>query len=143
MQGLVALVAGLLFGLGLAVSRMVDPPKVLGFLDVGALASGGWDPSLAFVMIGALAVNAPLVALARRRGRPLCAARLDLPTRADIDARLIVGALLFGAGWGLVGYCPGPALAALGFGAGGTLVFVTAMIAGMALYRLTVASRSA
>lgn len=142
MQALLALVAGVLFGLGLVVSRMVDPPKVLGFLDVGGIASGGWDPSLAFVMIGALAVNAPLVWLARRRGRPLLAPALDLSTRSDLDARLLVGALLFGAGWGLVGYCPGPALAALGYAASGTLVFVAAMIAGMVLYRLTAAPRS-
>ncbi|MBM3522851.1 MAG: YeeE/YedE family protein [Alphaproteobacteria bacterium] len=143
MQSLVALVAGLLFGLGLVVSRMVDPPKVLGFLDVGAIASGGWDPSLAFVMVGALLVNAPLVWLARRRGRPLLAPSLDLPMRRDLDARLIAGALLFGVGWGLVGYCPGPALAALGSGAGGTLVFVAAMIVGMVFYRWTMAPRSA
>ena len=107
-----AFASGLLFGLGLIVSRMVDPAKVLGFLDI----VGNWDPSLAFVMGGAVAVSALGYRLAKRRGRPVLAPRLEIPTRRDLDPRLIGGAALFGIGWGLVGLCPGPALTALTFG---------------------------
>lgn len=128
---LIALVAGLLFGAGLAISGMHDPAKVLGFLDIGAVANGGWDPSLAFVMAGGLAVTLPAFWHARRRKAPLAAPSFQTPTATGIDKRLMLGALLFGAGWGLVGYCPGPALAALAFGATGTIVFVLAMIVGM------------
>jgi uncharacterized protein len=136
MQILVALVAGLVFGIGLTVAQMVDTAKVLGFLDLGAIPSGGWDPSLALVMAGALAVTAVLFAVARGRGRPFFATELALPKAIGIDRRLLAGALIFGAGWGLVGYCPGPALAALGFGATKTLGFVAAMGLGMMLYHL-------
>jgi hypothetical protein len=129
--------AGLLFGAGLAISQMVDPAKVLAFLDVGAIPSGGWDPSLAFVMGGALAVAALGFRLAAARSRPLQAPVFHLPTRRDIDWRLASGAVLFGVGWGLVGYCPGPAIASLVYGLGDTVVFVVAMVAGMALYHLT------
>lgn len=128
---LIALAAGLLFGAGLAVSGMHDPAKVLGFLDIAAIAGGGWDPSLAFVMAGGLAVTLPAFWYARRRARPLAAPAFQTPTATAIDRRLALGALAFGAGWGLVGYCPGPAMAALAFGATGTIVFVLAMIAGM------------
>src|SRR5271165_5366015 len=96
-----AFASGLLFGLGLTVSHMIDPAKVLGFLDL----AGDWDPSLALVMLGALAVAAPGYALARRLSRPLCAADFGPPTRTEVDRRLMVGAMLFGTGWGLVGYC--------------------------------------
>ena len=127
-----AFASGLLFGLGLIVSRMVDPAKVLGFLDL----FGRWDPSLALVMGGAVAVSALGSQIAKRRGVPLLAPRLEIPTRRDLDPRLIGGAALFGIGWGLVGLCPGPALTALTFGPWQVLVFVAAMIAGMALFRL-------
>ena len=130
---LVALIAGLLFGLGLAVSGMFDPAKVLGFLDIAAIASGGWDPSLAFVMAGGLAVTLPAFQIARRWRQPVAAAEFQTPRAQGLDARLLLGALLFGIGWGLVGYCPGPALAALAFAVPGTIVFVLAMGAGMLL----------
>lgn len=140
MPVLVALIAGLVFGAGLVVSRMVDPAKVLGFLDIAGIVRGAWDPSLALVMGAALAVSAPAFYLAQRRGRAALGA-LSLPTRRDLDARLLGGAALFGVGWGLVGFCPGPAIAALGFGAGKALIFVAAMIAGMALYEFIAAPR--
>jgi uncharacterized membrane protein YedE/YeeE len=125
-----AFASGLVFGLGLIVSRMVDPGKVLAFLDI----FGDWDPSLAFVMAGAVAVSALGSLVAARRGAPVLAARLEIPTRRDLDARLIGGAALFGVGWGLAGFCPGPALTALTFGPGEVFVFVAAMVAGMALF---------
>lgn len=134
---LIALAAGLLFGAGLAVSGMHDPAKVLGFLDIAAITSGGWDPSLAFVMAGGLAVTLPAFWYARRRSAPLAAPTFQAPTATAIDKRLTLGALLFGVGWGLVGYCPGPALAALAFGATGTVLFVVAMVAGMMLEAAT------
>jgi uncharacterized membrane protein YedE/YeeE len=118
---------GLTFGLGLIVSGMVDPSKVIGFLDV----AGRWDPSLAFVMGGAIAVAAPVFALVERRGKSLRGAPLSLASRRTIDARLVIGSALFGAGWGLAGLCPGPAIVALGHGQLGAAVFVAAMVAGM------------
>ena len=127
-----AFASGLLFGLGLVVSQMVDPAKVIGFLDI----FGHWDPSLAFVMAGAVAVSAGGYAFVRRRGHPLLAPRLELPTRRDLDPRLIGGAALFGIGWGLAGLCPGPALVAMTFGPGEVVVFVAAMVAGMAIYHI-------
>ena len=127
-----AFASGLLFGLGLIVSQMVNPAKVLGFLDV----LGNWDPSLALVMGGAVAVSAVGTLIARRRGLPVLARRLEIPTRRDLDLRLIGGAALFGIGWGLVGLCPGPALTALAFGPWQVPVFVAAMLAGMALFRI-------
>lgn len=137
---LIALAAGLLFGAGLAVSGMHDPAKVLGFLDIAAIASGAWDPSLAFMMAGGLAVTLPAFWYARRRGAPLVAPAFQTPTAVAIDRRLMLGALLFGVGWGLVGYCPGPALAALAFGSAGTMLFVVAMVAGMMLEGIVVRS---
>ncbi len=136
MRILVALVAGLVFGAGLTISQMVNPAKVLAFLDIGAIAKGGWDPSLAFVMGGALIVAAPAFLLIRQFGRPLLAGSLQIPTRRDIDGRLLAGAAIFGAGWGLVGFCPGPAVAALAFGLAKPLIFVAAMLAGMAIHEL-------
>ena len=127
-----AFASGLLFGVGLIISEMVNPAKVLAFLDI----FGNWDPSLAFVMAGAVAVSALGYFIAQRRGTPVLAPRLEIPTRRDLDPRLIGGAALFGIGWGLVGLCPGPALTALTFGRWQVLVFVAAMIAGMALFRL-------
>lgn len=126
----IALIAGILFGLGLTISQMVDPAKVLGFLDL----AGDWDPSLALVMLGALAVMAPAYAASRRLAAPFCADRFALPPSAQVDRRLCVGALLFGIGWGLVGYCPGPALASIGFGGSRTLLFVVAMLFAMAVF---------
>ena len=123
---------GLLFGIGLIVSGMADPAKVLGFLD----PLGRWDPSLAFVMAGAVLVAFVGYRLAFRRGRPLLAPSFQLPTRTYIDQRLVVGAGLFGIGWGLGGFCPGPALVSLGLGSPGVLVFVPAMLLGMWAARL-------
>lgn len=129
---LAALVAGALFATGLVLSGMVNPARVLGFLDV----AGAWDPTLAFVMAGALTVAAPAFWLQRRRARPLLDTAFHLPPKLTIDRPLLAGAVLFGLGWGLAGFCPGPALAALGGGQPGVLVFVAAMAAGMVLYRL-------
>jgi len=125
-----ALLAGLVFGLGLVLSGMSNPAKVLGFLDL----AGGWDPSLLFVMGGALAVGLLAFALARRRGRTLLGEALQLPAARQVDRRLVGGSLLFGIGWGLAGFCPGPALVALGLGEPKALVFVAAMLLGMALF---------
>ncbi|MCQ9157123.1 YeeE/YedE family protein [Acidomonas methanolica] len=138
MRPLAGLVAGSLFGLGLALSGMLDPVRVLGFLDV----AGPWDPSLAFVLGGAIAVSTIGWRYARRRGRPVLAERFDLPTAVRIDARLLTGAALFGLGWGLVGLCPGPAIAGLVLSHPQTLLFTAAMISGMALFRLVPAART-
>jgi uncharacterized membrane protein YedE/YeeE len=127
-----AFASGLLFGLGLIVSQMVNPAKVLGFLDI----FGSWDPSLAFVMGGAVIVSGLGYRIARRRGIPVLAPRLEIPARRDLDARLVGGAVLFGIGWGLVGLCPGPALVDLTFGPVAIFAFVAAMIAGMVLFRV-------
>jgi uncharacterized membrane protein YedE/YeeE len=123
---------GLLFGIGLIVSGMTDPGKVLGFLDL----AGNWDPSLLFVMGGATLVAAIGFALARRRGRTLTGAPVRLPAATAIDRRLVIGSLVFGAGWGLAGFCPGPALASLGTGRSEPLLFSLAMVAGMAVFEL-------
>ncbi len=129
---LAALGVGLVFGLGLIVSGMADPARVLGFLDV----AGPWNPSLALVMAGAIGVGLVAFTVARRRGRTLSGAPLHWPAARGLDARLIGGALLFGAGWGLAGFCPGPALVGLGMGLRGAGVFVAAMLAGMALFEV-------
>ena len=129
---LVNFLLGLLFGIGLVVSGMADPAKVLGFLD----PLGQWDPSLAFVMAGAVLVAFVGYRQAFRRGRPLLAPSFQLPARTDVDQRLVVGAGLFGIGWGLGGFCPGPALVSLGLGSPGVLVFVPAMLLGMWAARL-------
>ena len=132
MQVVAALLCGLVFGAGLAVSGMTNPAKVLAFLDV----AGPWDPTLAFVMGGALAVSAAGVALARRSLRPWLAETFALPTRRDLDRDLLLGAALFGAGWGLVGLCPGPALANLWRPSGELLLYVGALLGGALLHRL-------
>jgi uncharacterized protein len=121
------LVTGLIFGVGLVVSGMTQPAKVLGFLDI----FGRWDPTLAFVMVGALIVAAPGFYFARRRSRPLIAARFRWPTRADVDAPVVVGSAIFGVGWGLVGLCPGPAIANLATLMPQIAVFVATMAVGM------------
>jgi uncharacterized membrane protein YedE/YeeE len=132
-----AFLAGLVFGFGLLVSGMANPAKVLGFLDL----AGAWDPSLALVMAGAVAVAATAFALASRRASALLGP-MSLPVNRDIDRRLILGSLAFGIGWGLVGFCPGPALVALGAGQLKALVFVAAMVAGMLLFELLERTRS-
>ena len=132
MRALAGLVGGLIFGAGLAISGMINPLKVLAFLDV----AGDWDPSLAFVMGGAIPVAAIGFALGRRRRLPVLSTGFGPPAKRDIDARLFIGAALFGVGWGLTGYCPGPAIASIGHAAPASLVFVAAMLGGMGLYRL-------
>lgn len=127
-----AALAGLLFGVGLALSGMLDPARVRGFLDV----TGAWDPTLAFVLAGAVMASGLGTALARSLRRPLLAERFDWPTRTRIDGPLVLGAVLFGIGWGLSGFCPGPAVAALSGGARPVIVFVAAMLGGMAAHGL-------
>ncbi|MCP1673546.1 putative membrane protein YedE/YeeE [Natronocella acetinitrilica] len=133
-----AFVAGLVFGIGLLVSGMANPAKVLGFLDL----FGNWDPSLAFVMAGAIAVGLGAFRLAARRERSLLGEPFRIPDRRDIDRGLVLGGLGFGVGWGLAGFCPGPALVALGAGEAKALVFVIAMIAGMELFEVVQRRRS-
>lgn len=129
-QQTTAFIAGVVFALGLAIAGMTDPLKVISFLDV----TGAWDPSLAFVMGGAILVYAPAFRLVTRRSAPLLGRRFHLPTRRDIDLRLVGGATLFGIGWGLGGFCPGPALVgAMGLGTG-ALVFTGSMLLGMAAF---------
>jgi hypothetical protein len=129
---LAAFVSGLIFAVGLAISGMTQPGKVTAFLDL----FGNWDPSLAFVMMGAIAVYAVLYRIIRHRTAPLFATIFSVPTRSDLDVRLIAGAALFGVGWGLGGFCPGPAFTSLASGQSSVFVFVGAMIAGMWLYRV-------
>jgi uncharacterized membrane protein YedE/YeeE len=124
--------AGLVFGIGLLVSKMANPAKVLGFLDL----AGAWDPSLAFVMVGAVAIAALAFGVARRRTSTLLGAAMALPASRTIDNRLVLGSLVFGIGWGLAGFCPGPALVALGAGVSKAYVFVAAMLAGMLVFEL-------
>jgi uncharacterized membrane protein YedE/YeeE len=124
-----AFVAGALFGVGLMLSGMTSPHKVAAFLDVG----GGWDPSLAFVMVGAIGVFALVYRLVARRGRTVAGGPLHLPTTRYVDGQLVTGAAVFGVGWGLAGYCPGPALVTAASGALPGVIFVVAMIAGMAI----------
>ena len=131
--------AGALFAAGLLVGGMTQPQKVVQFLDVG----GAWDPSLAFVMAGAIAVHAPAYLLARRRDGPWAGGSFSLPTRRDIDPPLVLGAALFGLGWGLAGYCPGPAVTALGTGRPDVLVVVASMVAGMLAHRVWERRRAA
>ena len=131
---IVAFAAGLIFATGLTLGGMTDPRKVQGFLDVGALigwGNGHWDPSLAFVMGGALLVSLIAFASIKRRKAPWFAERFELPSRRDIDARLVIGAVLFGAGWGIAGYCPGPAIASVLVGGTDILWFLAALLIGM------------
>jgi uncharacterized membrane protein YedE/YeeE len=127
---LVAFVSGALFAVGLAVAGMTQPAKVVGFLDV----AGSWDASLAFVMVGAIAVFSTLSRLATKRSTPLWSARFQLPTRRDIELKLVLGSALFGVGWGLSGYCPGPGITSLATGSAQALTFVAAMAAGMLVF---------
>lgn len=132
MGKLTAFLAGLVFGLGLLLAGMANPAKVLGFLDL----AGAWDPSLALVMAGAIALALLPFAWARRRSYSLLGAPIRLPVKRVLDRRLIGGSLLFGIGWGIAGICPGPAVAILLSGHWQVLVFVAAMLAGMALFEV-------
>jgi uncharacterized membrane protein YedE/YeeE len=127
---LVALLSGLLFGVGLMVSGMANPAKVLGFLDL----AGRWDPSLAFVMAGAIAIGSVAFLLARRRATSLLGLPMQIPATRAVTARLVLGSAVFGVGWGIAGFCPGPALVALGAGSIKAWVFVAAMLGGMAAF---------
>ena len=135
MSFVVNLVLGLVFGLGLVISGMIDPAKVLNFLDL----FGSWDPSLAFVMGGAVIVTFLGYRLVLRRPAPIAGGRFHLPTVDRVDGRVIVGPAVFGLGWGLSGFCPGPAITGLGLGRPGTLAFVPAMLIGMWAARLAIA----
>ncbi|WP_448681783.1 DUF6691 family protein [Pseudomonas nicosulfuronedens] len=130
MSRIVALLAGLLFGFGLLLAGMANPGKVLGFLDL----AGQWDPSLALVMVAAIAVGLPFFSWARRQERALLGGLMRLPQRRDLDGRLVGGSLLFGVGWGIAGVCPGPALVTFAAGYWQGALFCLAMLAGMALH---------
>lgn len=130
---LAVFLAGLIFGVGLVVSGMSNPAKVIGFLDI----AGNWDPSLAFVISGGLLVTVPAFWLLLKCKKPLFVARFELPTKKDIDGSLVIGAVLFGIGWGIAGFCPGPAIAALATLEPNVVLFVVAMLAGMTLHRFT------
>jgi uncharacterized membrane protein YedE/YeeE len=130
-KNIAALFSGLVFGFGLAVSHMAEPAKVLAFLDV----AGRWDPSLLLVMAGAVTVTFIAFRLIARQSKPLFAAHFMLPTRSELDRPLVLGAAIFGVGWGLAGYCPGPGIAALGLGTWEAPVFVAALTVGSLTYR--------
>lgn len=130
MRDLIALISGLVFGLGLIAAGMTDPSKVKGFLDL----TGLWDPSLALVMGGAIGVGVFAFAAARRRERSWTGERMELPTSTVIDARLVGGGVIFGVGWGIGGFCPGPAIVSLGSGLPAAALFVVAMLAGMLVH---------
>ena len=129
---LTSLLAGLVFGLGLIVSGMANPAKVLGFLDLG----GAWDPSLALVMAGAIAVGFVGFLFAKKRTVSLIGAEMKLPTARQIDRRLVIGSAVFGIGWGIAGLCPGPGLVVLGMGESKAVVFVAAMLVGMVVFEV-------
>ncbi|ONF44168.1 hypothetical protein BTO32_07750 [Marinobacter lutaoensis] len=133
-----SLFAGLLFGLGLIVSGMANPEKVLGFLDIAGL----WDPSLAFVMGGAIIVGIVAFTVARRRTLSFLGFNMKVPSHNHIDKRLVLGSLVFGVGWGIAGFCPGPGLVALGAGEAKAAVFVASMVAGMAIFEIIERNRA-
>ncbi len=133
MHRLTEFFVGLLFGIGLILSGMTDPGKVIGFLDL----FGAWDPSLALVMGGAILVGVFAFAVAKKRTTTFLGGALKLPTTSNIDKRLVAGSLLFGAGWGLAGFCPGPALVSLGSGQPKAAVFVLAMLVGMMIFEFS------
>lgn len=130
MGNLFGFISGLVFGIGLILAGMADPLKVKGFLDL----AGAWNPSLAFVMGGAIALGIVAFALAKRRELSWTGTPIDIPTNRSIDTRLILGGVLFGAGWGISGFCPGPALVALGSGMGAAGIFVATMLVGMVVH---------
>lgn len=129
---IMAFISGLMFGIGLLISGMANPSKILGFLDL----AGKWDPSLALVMLGAIIIGLPAFYLAKRKRVAFCGEAINLPTANNIDKKLILGSFAFGIGWGLVGFCPGPALVALGTGSIKAIVFTLAMIAGMFIFEM-------
>ena len=128
MNKITSLIAGIIFGIGLTISEMINPAKVLGFLNL----FGGWDPSLAFVMIGALVVTTPFIFIYKKQ-KPLFAEGFSIPQKKDLDNKLIIGAVLFGAGWGLAGLCPGPAISSLALMNISSVIFVVAMFLGFYL----------
>jgi uncharacterized membrane protein YedE/YeeE len=127
-----AFISGLVFGMGLLISGMANPAKILGFLDL----AGKWDPSLALVMVGAIIIGLPAFYLETRKKIAFCGDAIDLPPTNNIDKKLILGSFAFGIGWGLVGFCPGPALVAVGTGSIKAIVFTLAMIAGMLIFEM-------
>lgn len=129
MRLMIGLFTGGLFGVGLVIARMTDPNRILGFLDV----FGHWDPRLGFVMVGAIAVHAPFVAWSRRRTKPIWARSMHLPVQSRVDGRLVLGAALFGVGWGLAGYCPAPALVSASTNSS-ALLLTLAMLGGMLIH---------
>jgi len=131
MKKLISLIAGIIFGIGLVVSEMVNPAKVLGFLDL----FGNWDPSLAFVMIGALIVSCPLFHLIKNKDKPLLSEKFDYSKNKEINNKLIIGSALFGAGWGLGGLCPGPAISSLALLNINSIIFIFAMFIGFYLVK--------
>lgn len=136
MSILIQFAIGLVFGTGLLISGMSNPAKVLNFLDLAAIAKGSWDPSLMFVMLGAVATAFIGFRLVLKRPRPLLADTFQLPTKNDLDQRIIAGPAIFGVGWGLAGFCPGPAFVALGYGSTASVLFMIAMLIGMAAARM-------
>ncbi|WP_026350030.1 YeeE/YedE family protein [Bordetella sp. FB-8] len=132
-MGLIAaLISGLIFGVGLMISGMANPAKVLGFLDI----SGRWDPSLAFVMAGAIAIGSIAFLFAKRRKKSLLGLPMQIPVSTNVTVRLVLGSAVFGVGWGLAGFCPGPALVAMGAGFPKAWCFVAAMVAGMVVFEI-------
>ena len=132
MNKLISLIAGIIFGTGLVVSEMINPEKVLGFLDL----FGNWDPSLAFVMIGALIVSSPLFHIIKKKEKPIFAENFNYSNNKNINNRLIIGSVLFGAGWGLVGLCPGPAISSIALLNIHSIIFIVAMFFGFYLVKL-------
>jgi len=139
MPVIASLLAGLVFGLGLILSGMANPAKVIGFLDI----AGAWDPSLALVMAGAIAVGLVAFFVAGNRTVSFLGAEMELPTARHVDHRLVMGSLLFGMGWGIAGFCPGPGLVALGMGEAKAVAFVAAMLLGMSMFELLERRRQA
>ena len=131
MNKIFSLLSGLIFGLGLTLSSMTNPAKVIGFLDI----TGNWDPSLMFVMIGAIVISAPIFYLLRNKTKPLFDVKFEIPTIKNLDKQLILGASLFGLGWGMVGFCPGPAIASLALLKPFSIIFVIAMAGGFYMSR--------
>lgn len=132
-HSVVAFLTGIVMAVGLSLSEMINPARVIGFLDV----FGKWDPTLAFVMAGALAVSVVAFRFVLKKEKPFCSESFQIPTNTKVDKRLILGSVLFGAGWGLAGFCPAPAVAALSFGLAKPFIFCGAMICGMVLYRFS------
>ena len=132
MQKILALFSGLIFGLGLTLSSMTNPAKVIGFLDI----LGTWDPSLGFVMGGAILIAAPLLFFFEKKNNLILVSKIELPNKSNIDSSLIVGALLFGIGWGMVGFCPGPAISSIALLSPFSLLFVSSMILGFYLSQI-------